>query len=557
MFFRKFFGLDKKKPKPRAQEEAKKRTIPLKPAFYNEEEVILDEFKHLRTPQKILHLVQEVTKPSQKRNYGNYEINYSYNTSAKEFVKASLANRNRTHPKCRMPPFQQYYSTFSDMNKEQQNWYFYWRERVLNGEYLSTDLSYIYVFVYELINYSFNPKASFNVSMLARLYEAYKEQHHSKRFEWLIGDLLYELGENELAEKWSPYTPQIPPLYKQLKEKENDLARISITYWKGYLQANRDTKFYSENKNKVYKTFKDCIHLLEEHRKKETGKRLINLYFETKDEQHHRYLLTGMVSLRDYHGNYVTLDVQNIHPTPFIYKDVSAFFRLAENVTRLLNGEKRQLQIEEGLFPDGLKEEMVEYMSKPKEKTRFKTVKKKEKEESGSAIPPKPEKHPRVIIEFDDERIKALSQQSDELVQEVENRASEYENEDKFIEVGNDEEKEKKQEKTATTVSNPTPSGLDHFFSSGGEIDEEEIQEFVGQLGEVEKEFLKQFNELEWSKAEAVHFLKSKGKMPGVFLSEMNEKAQEILEDNLIQDEGENLVIYEEFESIITMVKER
>ena len=61
------------------------------------------------------------------------------------------------------------------------------------------------MFTYELLNYSFNPNASFNVSMLVRLYENYVERLPKlERYlkQW-IADMLYELGEQALAEEWS------------------------------------------------------------------------------------------------------------------------------------------------------------------------------------------------------------------------------------------------------------------------------------------------------------------------------------------------------------------
>lgn len=38
------------------------------------------------------------------------------------------------------------------MTEVQKKWYFYWRSQVRNGNYIQTDLSYIFVYIYELIN---------------------------------------------------------------------------------------------------------------------------------------------------------------------------------------------------------------------------------------------------------------------------------------------------------------------------------------------------------------------------------------------------------------------
>lgn len=513
---------------------------------YTEESVYIDQFKHIKTTPKILNMLADAVRKPNSENRNGITFTVTYDVRERNFVRDSIKYKNMTHPKCEMPRFQAFYSTFSDMNKEQKNWYFYWREQVINGHYPETDLSYIYVFVYELINYSFNPNAAFNLSMMDRLYKAYKDQHPIERFIRLIGDMLYELGEYRLAEKWSPNPPQVPPLYKQLNERQDSLSRISITYWKSYLAQHRPSKFFVENKNKIYKTFKECLPLLELSHLKRNNKKLIDVYFEQREETEQRWLFPGMVSIRA-ENNFIKYKNVNIYPTEQLLKEVSAFFRLSENVTRLLNGEKRQLQMDEGIFSSELKEDMIEFLSRPKEKGRFKTVKTKAGEKTGSAIPPKPDETPKFVIEFNDERIKQLKEETDLLVDEVERRSIEPQDEDKEIlgdaDLGEPEIEEK-------------DKGLNKFFSSSGDdIDSEQIEVFIDSLSATEKAFIQQFKDLECSKSEAVLFLKAKGQMLGVVLSSLNEKAQDSLEDNFLGDDGEFLSIYEEFEVVVNLLK--
>ena len=53
---------------------------------------------------------------------------------------------------CLHVPFKSYWPTYSDMNKAQQEFYFYWRSQVRAGRFPDTSLSYIFLHVYELIN---------------------------------------------------------------------------------------------------------------------------------------------------------------------------------------------------------------------------------------------------------------------------------------------------------------------------------------------------------------------------------------------------------------------
>lgn len=47
--------------------------------------------------------------------------------------------------------FHSYYPCYEDLNTKQKEWYFYWRKWAREGVYFKTDLSYIYIYIYELI----------------------------------------------------------------------------------------------------------------------------------------------------------------------------------------------------------------------------------------------------------------------------------------------------------------------------------------------------------------------------------------------------------------------
>ncbi len=49
-------------------------------------------------------------------------------------------------------PFMSYWPTYESMTWRQKRWYFYWRQEVREGRYPATDLSYIFLMCYEIIN---------------------------------------------------------------------------------------------------------------------------------------------------------------------------------------------------------------------------------------------------------------------------------------------------------------------------------------------------------------------------------------------------------------------
>ncbi|MCL1987566.1 MAG: TerB N-terminal domain-containing protein [Firmicutes bacterium] len=85
------------------------------------------------------------------------------------------ANYNR-HTESPFVPFQKYWPTYADMDTQQQNWYFHWRYLVRNGEFPNTDLSYIFVYVYELLSGIGWQKTSDGLDCLLTIWLNYNER---------------------------------------------------------------------------------------------------------------------------------------------------------------------------------------------------------------------------------------------------------------------------------------------------------------------------------------------------------------------------------------------
>ncbi|MGE6960528.1 TerB N-terminal domain-containing protein [Bacillus thuringiensis] len=538
--------------------------------FYNEEDIVLPKYRHLQTSKEILADIERIKHPKREvhsRNGISIEVTFSH--SRESFVQDSLRYAGESGGICQEVPLQAYWMTFDMLNSKQRDWYFYWRDQVLKGNYIEVDLSYVFLYTYELLNYSFNPNASFNVSMLVRLYENYVERLPKlERYlkQW-IADMLYELGEQALAEEWSVERGDIPPLYNQLKEKADQLSKISITSWKPYVRNYRETVFYKEHKNKVFKIFKESIPLLQRIYKEERND-LISRWFQTKKEREIRRLFSSAVVGRSY--NEIHIGVERIRPTEELYNEVTALFRLFENVARILNGEKREIKVEEGFLPEGFKNMMMEHFSRAAKETnkRFKVVQNAEYQEKDGEIPLPPQEtvenqveSTKPTIEFNVEKIIQLQNETDELINTIDSR---NETEDELIKgVMESETKEAVRLDTecdldVQVIAEKDESSLETNLLSalGGNSDVEGEDEFIESLTDIEIEFLSRFENGQYRHEEAIQFLKQRGIMIGMFLNELNEKANEYLGDNFLENQGDEIVVYEEYEHIMEKVKE-
>lgn len=74
------------------------------------------------------------------------ETQLSFIDAAQKYV-----NRVENEPE-KKPKLYQFQPNYQDMTKSQLKWYFYWRNQVRNGNFLPTQIGYIILYIYEIIN---------------------------------------------------------------------------------------------------------------------------------------------------------------------------------------------------------------------------------------------------------------------------------------------------------------------------------------------------------------------------------------------------------------------
>lgn len=126
-------------------EEEKRQVIPFRisEAVLPKENIEDIESKSLEVSQSVP--IENEVVIDFSTAYSRYSPNSRFIDDMKKFVA-------KVGKKVSFVPFMEYWPTYDSMNKQQQEWYFYWRTEVRNGNYLDTDLSYIFIHVYELLS---------------------------------------------------------------------------------------------------------------------------------------------------------------------------------------------------------------------------------------------------------------------------------------------------------------------------------------------------------------------------------------------------------------------
>ncbi len=111
-------------------------------------------------------LIRKVTVRRFKGGYDFYE----------SFRKAALLYYDVAAEPSPFVPFYSYMPQYSQMSREQKNYYFYLRSEIRKGNYtLKADVSYLYLYVYEILNLPEKIPADEGILLLCALWRCYRK----------------------------------------------------------------------------------------------------------------------------------------------------------------------------------------------------------------------------------------------------------------------------------------------------------------------------------------------------------------------------------------------
>ena len=110
-------------------------------------------------------LIKRITVKKYAEKYDFYD----------SFHKAAALYFDCPGEKCDFAQFYSYMPQYSQLNKAQKSYYFYWRSEMRNGRYIKTDYSYLYLYVYEIINLPELVKPADGIKLLCRVWKEYRK----------------------------------------------------------------------------------------------------------------------------------------------------------------------------------------------------------------------------------------------------------------------------------------------------------------------------------------------------------------------------------------------
>ena len=109
-------------------------------------------------------LIKRVTVKKYVDKYDFYE----------QFRKTALIYHGYKTEKCDFVQFYSYMPQYSQLSREQRSYYFYWRSETERGRYIKTDYSYLYLYVYEILNLPDKIPPEEGIKILCALWRQYR-----------------------------------------------------------------------------------------------------------------------------------------------------------------------------------------------------------------------------------------------------------------------------------------------------------------------------------------------------------------------------------------------
>lgn len=268
-----------------------------------------------------------------------------------EFVQRAAELEDVTADEAKLVPFKSYWPTYSHMTAEQSRWYFYWRNEVRQGRYPKTDLSYIFLHVYELINGIGWRDPNDGYRQLGLIWEAYRAQY--KRLDQYLGSWMADFSfVHKLDVPLSLIVARTRGLSGDLAEIEllRCLSTVpeQLTFEVLTVMSDYDiskSKFYAgEGKEAAERYIPQVVALIDAYVARKHGARLIEKFPPGPPVMRERYLFRSAVYDISQYGYSVLVPVVRISKLLPLRSLITRLFRLTENKLRELTGFRGRLK---------------------------------------------------------------------------------------------------------------------------------------------------------------------------------------------------------------------
>ncbi|MEK3715394.1 TerB N-terminal domain-containing protein [Paenibacillus sp. FSL R7-0333] len=272
-------------------------------------------------------------------------------TTESEFVQRARELIEHKEPAALFVPFKSYWPTYGHMTGAQSRWYFFWRDEVRQGRYPKTDLSYIFLHIYELINGVGWDEPQEGCRQLSLLWEAYRDSY--KRLDQYLGGWIADFSfVHKLDIPLSEIVARSRGLAGDLAELElvrclsaaPEQLRIEVLSVMSDYDISKSKFYTGEGKIAADRYIPQVVALIDAYVARKHGSNLITMFPPAPPVVRERYLFRSAVYDISLYGYSVLVPVIRVSKSPPLRSLITRLFRLTENKLRALMGYRGRLK---------------------------------------------------------------------------------------------------------------------------------------------------------------------------------------------------------------------
>jgi hypothetical protein len=273
------------------------------------------------------------------------------------FTKRAKQLENQVEPSAMFVPFMNYWPTYDSMTGSQSRWYFFWRGEVRNRRYPDSDLSYIFLYVYELINGIGWKEYIDGYHLMVNVWSAYRERNpkltsymldwitdftmvhklpfpYQDVFQYVPNELSGDVLELELMHRFNTEPLDIP-FSLMMRLSDTDVSK---------------SKFYMEGGDVSLNEYgPKVLALVDAYLSKQQGLRLIEIFYPGPSVDKERQLFHSATYDESLYGRSAVINVTRISQHAPLREYITQLIRLTENKLRehmKFKGRLRGIELE-------------------------------------------------------------------------------------------------------------------------------------------------------------------------------------------------------------------
>lgn len=300
--------------------------------------------------ENLSFLIRRVEIVPWKNSYNYYEF----------FCRNAIAYQEIHGKECPRVSFFSYIPQYSQMNPQQLNFYFWWRENIRKNVYIETEIGYIYLYLYEVINLGELLNAQEVLETLIGIWSHYRNtypQLDKSLAEWICDySLLHRIPlsfPDERINRDMISHCSLREIYYHFDKKDtHKLASFLLNDCNRY--DYRKSKYYDDKTKKLYDTYIPiCFEKIIP---------LLRLLETNKMQLRHISRVAFMGALCSYRvRKHIEVDFVPLVGAWDLKYQIADLIKYMENKLRSYLGIRSRLGVHE--MPDEIKNEIDEYFS--------------------------------------------------------------------------------------------------------------------------------------------------------------------------------------------------